>query len=133
MTPAFCFCSHSKTPARIISKYLQYAYWPWGICLVNFFLRFSAGQHLNRPLHYVKNGIDLLFDIGKIVFSGQSNFQNGINLLFDLEKSGGHLASYPQCIVSCRFWSYQREKPNGRRQQHIIGIYSRTCYEQPPL
>ena len=25
---AFCFCSHSKTPARIISNYLQYAYWP---------------------------------------------------------------------------------------------------------
>ena len=25
---ATCFCSHSKTPTRIISKYLQYAYWP---------------------------------------------------------------------------------------------------------
>ena len=23
---ATCFCSHSKTPTRIISKYLQYAY-----------------------------------------------------------------------------------------------------------
>ena len=32
-----CFCSHSKTPTRIISKYLQYAYWPWGIWLVIFF------------------------------------------------------------------------------------------------
>ena len=30
---ATCFCSHSK--------YLQYAYWPWGICLVNFFAFFS--------------------------------------------------------------------------------------------
>ena len=38
---ATCFCSHSKTPTRIISKYLQYAYWPWGICLVNFFAFFS--------------------------------------------------------------------------------------------
>ena len=37
---ATCFCSHSKTPTRIIPKYLQYAYWPWGICLVIFFLRF---------------------------------------------------------------------------------------------
>ena len=26
-----CFCSHSKTPTRIIFKYLQYAYWPWVI------------------------------------------------------------------------------------------------------
>ena len=26
---ATCFCSHSKIPTRIISKYLQYAYWPW--------------------------------------------------------------------------------------------------------
>ena len=34
---ATCFCSHSKTPIQIISKYLQYAYWPWGICLLNFF------------------------------------------------------------------------------------------------
>ena len=41
---ATCFCSHSKTPTRIISKYLQYAYWPWGICLVNFFLRFSVSS-----------------------------------------------------------------------------------------
>ena len=23
---AFCFCSHSKTPAQIIYKYFQYAY-----------------------------------------------------------------------------------------------------------
>ena len=41
---AFYFCSHSKTPARIIPKYLQYAYWPWGICLVNFFLHFSVSS-----------------------------------------------------------------------------------------
>ena len=34
---ATCFCSHSKTPTRSISKYLQYAYWPWEIRLVNFF------------------------------------------------------------------------------------------------
>ena len=33
---ATCFCSHSKSPTRIISKYLQHAYWPWGICLVFF-------------------------------------------------------------------------------------------------
>ena len=39
---ATCFCSHSKTPTQIISKYLQYAYWPWGICLVNFFFAFSS-------------------------------------------------------------------------------------------
>ena len=39
---ATCFCSHSKTPTRIISKYLQYAYWPWGICLVNFIFAFSS-------------------------------------------------------------------------------------------
>ena len=39
---ATCFCSHSKTPTRIISKYLQYAYWPWGICLVNFFFAFFS-------------------------------------------------------------------------------------------
>ena len=38
--PPTCFCSHSKTLTQIISKYLQYAYWPWGICLVNCFLRF---------------------------------------------------------------------------------------------
>ena len=37
---ATCFCSHSKTPTRIISKYPQYANWPWGIGLVIFFLRF---------------------------------------------------------------------------------------------
>ena len=37
-----CFCSHSKTPTRIISKYLQYAYWPWGICLVNYFFAFFS-------------------------------------------------------------------------------------------
>ena len=34
---ATCFCSHSKTPTRVITKYLQFAYWPWGIYLVNFF------------------------------------------------------------------------------------------------
>ena len=39
---ANCFCSHSKTPTRIISKYLQYAYWPWGICLVIFFFAFFS-------------------------------------------------------------------------------------------
>ena len=39
---ATCFCSHSKTPSRIISKYLQYAYWPCGICLVNFFFAFFS-------------------------------------------------------------------------------------------
>ena len=44
----FCFCSHSKNPARIISKYLQYAYWPWGICLVIFFLRSSNKIHDGR-------------------------------------------------------------------------------------
>ena len=39
---ATCFCSHSKTPTQIISKYLHYAYWPVGICLVNFsFMCFS--------------------------------------------------------------------------------------------
>ena len=31
-----------KNPTRIISKYLQYAYWPWGICLVIFFFAFSG-------------------------------------------------------------------------------------------
>ena len=41
---ATCFCSHSKTPTRSISKYLQYAYWPWGICLVNFFLRLPVSS-----------------------------------------------------------------------------------------
>ena len=39
---ATCFCSHSKTPTQIISKYLQYAYWPWGICLLNFFFAFFS-------------------------------------------------------------------------------------------
>ena len=40
---AACFCSHSKTPTRIISKYLQYAnIWPWGICLVNIFFAFLS-------------------------------------------------------------------------------------------
>ena len=38
---AFCFCSHSKTSARIISNYFQHANWPWGICLVFFFAFFS--------------------------------------------------------------------------------------------
>ena len=38
---AICFYSHSKTPTRIIFKYLQYAYWHWGICLI-IFLRFSV-------------------------------------------------------------------------------------------
>ena len=38
---AFCFCSHSKTPARIISKYLKCAYWPWEICPVFFWSFFS--------------------------------------------------------------------------------------------
>ena len=41
-TTATCFCSHSKTPTQIISKYFQYAYWPWGVCLIIFFLRFSV-------------------------------------------------------------------------------------------
>ena len=43
-----CFCSHSKTPTRIISKYLQYAYWPWGICLVIFFCVFQFLQQNPR-------------------------------------------------------------------------------------
>ena len=52
---AFCFCSHSKTPARIISKYLQYAFWPLGICLVIFFLSFFFLQQNRRwlPKSYV--------------------------------------------------------------------------------
>ena len=29
-------------PPRIISKYLQYAYWPWGICLVILFFAFFS-------------------------------------------------------------------------------------------
>ena len=41
---AFCFCSHSKIPTRFISKYFHYAYWPWGICLVIFFLRFLVSS-----------------------------------------------------------------------------------------
>ena len=41
-TAAFCFCSHSKFPALIISKYLQYAYWRWRICLDFFFQFFST-------------------------------------------------------------------------------------------
>ena len=41
-TAATCFCSHSKTPTRIISKYLQYAYCPWGICVVNFYFAFFS-------------------------------------------------------------------------------------------
>ena len=41
---ATCFCSHSKTPTRNISKYLQYSYWPLGICLVIFFLRFTVSS-----------------------------------------------------------------------------------------
>ena len=41
---ATCFCSHSRTPARIIFKYLQYAYWPWRICLVYLFLRFLVSS-----------------------------------------------------------------------------------------
>ena len=39
---ATCFCSHLKIPTRIISKYSQYAYWPWGIRLVNFFFSFFS-------------------------------------------------------------------------------------------
>ena len=39
---AFCFRSHWETPTRIISKYLQYAYWPWGICLVILFSAFFS-------------------------------------------------------------------------------------------
>ena len=39
---AFCFCSHLKTANPIIPKYLQYAYWPWGICLVNLFFAFFS-------------------------------------------------------------------------------------------
>ena len=35
---ATSFCSHLKTPARITFKYMQYAYWPRGICLVILFL-----------------------------------------------------------------------------------------------
>ena len=41
-TATFCFCSYSKTLTQIISKYLQCAYWPWGICLVIFFFAFSS-------------------------------------------------------------------------------------------
>ena len=37
---ATCFCSST----RIISKYLQYAYWPWEICPVTFFRPFSASS-----------------------------------------------------------------------------------------
>ena len=39
---ANCFCCHSKNAAWIISEYLQYAYWPWGICPVNFFRVFFS-------------------------------------------------------------------------------------------
>ena len=42
---ATCFCSHSKTPIRNISKYLQYACWPWGICLINFFFALFSFFH----------------------------------------------------------------------------------------
>ena len=45
---AFCFCSHLKTTARSMSKYLQYAYWPWGICLVIFFCVFSIFQKKSK-------------------------------------------------------------------------------------
>ena len=45
---ATCFCSHSKNPTGIISKFLQYAYWPWWICLLNFFLRFSVSSTKSR-------------------------------------------------------------------------------------
>ena len=38
---AFCSCSHSKSPTRIISKYVQYAYWPWGNLTGIFFSFFS--------------------------------------------------------------------------------------------
>ena len=49
---ATCFCSHSKTPNRIISKYLQYAYWPWGICLVNFTRQFPQQNPRCPPKSY---------------------------------------------------------------------------------
>ena len=43
---ATCFCSHLKTPTRII------AYWPWGICLINFFwtfFRFFLRHQISTP------------------------------------------------------------------------------------
>ena len=41
---ATCFCSHLKTPAQIISKYLLCAYWPWGISMVICFSFFSFNK-----------------------------------------------------------------------------------------
>ena len=34
--------TQKKNPTQITFKYLQYAYWPWGICLVNFFFAFFS-------------------------------------------------------------------------------------------
>ena len=39
---ATCLCSLSKLPARIISKYLQYEYWPEEFGWKNVFGRFSV-------------------------------------------------------------------------------------------
>ena len=52
---ATCFCSHWKTPTRIIIKYLQYAYWPCGIYPVIFFGVFQLFQQNPRwpPKSYV--------------------------------------------------------------------------------
>ena len=41
---AFCFCSHSKTPARIISN------WPWGTCQVIFFVCVFIPDGCQNPM-----------------------------------------------------------------------------------
>ena len=70
---ATCFCSHAKTPTRIISKYLQYAYWPWGICLVNFFCVFKFLQQNPRwpPKSYgARYSLNRFIDLFLVWFKG---------------------------------------------------------------
>ena len=74
-TAAFRFCSHTKTPARIISKYLEYAYCPWGICLVILFAYFSFFNNLQdvrqHPLS-LASLISFMFDLEERPYPGRA-------------------------------------------------------------
>ena len=68
---ATCFCSHLKTPTRIISKYLQYAYWPWGICLVIF--QFLQQNPRWPPKSYgARYSLNRFIDLFHVWFKGKT-------------------------------------------------------------
>ena len=95
---ATCFCSHSETPTRIISKYLQYAYWPWIICLVFFFFAFFSffnkiQDGRQNPMAHTRartaSSICFMFGLNERPYSGRelksfwcdSNNKNFFNVL----------------------------------------------------